>query len=153
MGTQISEVLDMAMVSIQDYKLNNLYNITPNDHTAWENYLYGFLNLAIADFDNCNQSLDYDINTGVFVSVLTAQEKLIISRWIVYEWFVREVNNVTQFNVTLTDNDYKHFSEAQNLQAKMEYRDRQREIVMQMMVDYEKNSIDYKEWANGNFGI
>lgn len=152
MGTQISDVLDMALVSIQDYKLNDLYNKS-EQHTEWKNYLSGFLGLAVADFDNCNQSLSYNLESGYFDSNLTTQEKMIISRWIVYEWFVREVNNVLQFNHTLTDNDFKHYSEAQNLQAKMEYKDRTREVVMQMMVDYEKNSIDYKEWANGNFGI
>lgn len=152
MGTQISDVIDMALVSIQDYKLNKLYNVSES-HTEWRDYLYGFLSLAVCDFDNCNQSLDYDLVNGTFSATLTNQEKMILSRWIVYEWFVREVNNVLQFNGKLTDNDFKHYSEAQNLQAKMEYKDRTREVVMQMMVDYEKNSIDYKEWANGNYGI
>ena len=57
MGTKISDVFDMALVSIQDYRLNKLYQKSPE---AWENYLYGFLSLAVADFDDCLQPLDYD---------------------------------------------------------------------------------------------
>lgn len=150
MGTKISDVFDMALVSIQDYRLNKLYQKSPE---AWENYLYGFLSLAVADFDNCLQPLDYDKTTGEFSSNLTITEKMILSRWVVYEWFVREVNDVLQFKTKLNDNDFKHYSEAQNLQQKSEYRDRTREIVMQMMVDYEKNNIDYRKWANGDFGL
>lgn len=152
MGTEISEVLEMALVSIQDYKLNNLYTKSQM-HEEWKNYLYGFLSLAVADFDNCVKSLNYDVATGYFDSELNNKEKMILSRWIVYEWFVRETNNILQFNNQLNDNDFKRYSEANNLQQKSEYRDRTREIVMQMMVDYEKNLIDYKEWANGNFGL
>lgn len=148
MGTAINDVLDMALTSLQDYKLNNLYS---KDEAKWKSYMLGFLNIAIADFDNCEQDLSY--NGDNFVSTLTMQEKLILSRWLVYEWFVREINNVLQFNTKLTDNDFKHYSEAQNLQAKMEYKDRTREVVKQMMIDYEKNNIDYGEWANGNFGL
>ena len=152
MGTQISEVLEMALVSIQDYKLNQLYQKS-EQHTEWYNYLLGFLSLAVADFDNCLQTLEYDSATGYFTANLTNQEKMILSRWIVYEWFVRETNNILQFNNLLNDNDFRRYSEANNLREKSEYRDRTREIVMQMMVDYEKNSIDYKRWANGDFGL
>lgn len=152
MGTAVSEIFDMALVSIQDYKLNNLYAKSPR-HEEWRNYLYGFLALAVSDFDNCTKSLNYDAATGYFDSELNNKEKIILSRWIVYEWFVRETNNILQFNNQLNDNDFKRYSEANNLQQKSEYRDRTREIVMQMMVDYEKELIDYKGWANGNFGL
>lgn len=149
MATPFEDVIDLALVRIQDYKLNKLYQ-TP---ILWQDYLNGFLINAISEFRNCKQSLEYDLVALTFNSNLTNYEIAILASWFVYYWFEREVNNVEQFNEHLTDTDFKHYSEAQNLKEKSLYKDKSREIAMQKMEDYGMDNVKWKEWANGDFGI
>jgi len=149
MGTPFSTIIDMALVTIQDYKIDKLYETS---QTNWETYLSGFVALAIPNFTNSAIDLAYNATTFTFDNVLGASEIDILAYWTVYQWFTREVQNVSQFNLTMTPNDFKRYAESQNLREKSEYKDRMREIAMQKMVDYGMRNIPWQQWGSGNFG-
>jgi len=157
MGTPFSDVFDLFLTSITDYKIDNLYSLGSEPTSPFYNYLQGFLIKAIPNFSNCVQDLD-DITPVVaytpayFNVTLTSLEKGILSDLMTYEWFMKEVNDVTQFNLTLSDTDFKHFSEAQNLREKQEKADKAREMYEQKMTVYGLKHIPWVDWSNGLYG-
>lgn len=150
LGTPITTVLDLALVSMRDYKIDQLYT---KSQTDWLNYLQGFLSMAILEFDNCRQSLEIveDSGTNYFVSTLTNQEIKILVYGIIYYFLNREINNTSQINLHLNDNDFKHYAESQNLDKKVSYRNNLYEQFKQALVDYGMN--DTESWTNWNNGI
>ncbi|MBQ0141305.1 MAG: hypothetical protein KBT06_00645 [Prevotellaceae bacterium] len=134
MATQFSEIYDLALVVIRDYKLENLYRV---DEEAFYVYLQGFLINAIPEFTGCHQSLEYSIDSSSFVSDLTYQEKSILAKFMVIKWLEKEINDITQINLHLQGRDFKMNSEASNLKEKSEYLDRLREKVNQSITDYQ----------------
>src|SRR5574344_1573407 len=125
MGTAFSTVADIALITIQDYKIDKLYATSQTD---WATYLAGFVTLAIPNFTNSKIDLSYNATTYTFDNVLGTSEIDILAYWTVYEWFTREIQNVSQFNLTMTPNDFKRYAEGQNLKEKSEYKDRMREM-------------------------
>ena len=146
MATDFTDIYDLFLMNIQDYKLNNLYaTSTPN----FETYLKGFLIRAIPNFKNCKTGLDYSGNSFTVDKTLT--EKLILSNLMVQEWFLKEVHNVTQFNILLSDTDFKRYAEANNLKSKADYSNMLREKISQLQTDYGLENVDWEAWSNGNF--
>jgi len=156
MGTPFSEIFDLFLTNVKDYKIDNLYSIssTPTSpDSPFFAYLEGFLVRAIPNFTNCVKDLvTIDQINKTFPDVLTDLEKSVLSDLMAYEWFLREVNDVTQFNLTLSDTDFKHFSEAQNLREKQEKADRMREMYEQKMTVYGLKNIPWVDWSNGLYG-
>ena len=97
---------------------------------------------SIPKFVECLQPLDYNTETREFANELTLKEQSILADWFVYTWFETNVNDVTQFNLHLTNTDFKHYAEANNLDAKSEYLDRMREKIKQDSLDYQNENID-----------
>ena len=146
--TDYTEIYDLFLAEVKDYKLDILVASTP----VLANYLCGFLKLAIPNFKNCLQDLeDRDDTTQTFNITLTETEKHIVVRWMVYEWFLREVQDVTQFNLSLSDTDFKRYAEANNLRSKQEYANGLREINSQKNTDYGLKGINWDAWIGGNF--
>ena len=56
-------------------------------------------------------------------------------------------------NLSLNDNDFKHYSEEKNLKEKSTYADRLREKVSQEMTNYGLYRTPFSQWAVGNYGI
>ena len=55
MGTYLSEIYDLSMQLITDYRLIDLYNTSEED---FENFMYAWLSYAINDFIGiCDQDL------------------------------------------------------------------------------------------------
>ena len=150
LGTLYSDLYSKFLVGIQDYRIDSLaLAATP----VIENYLFGFLELAIPEFDNCKQDLeDRDDDLATFNITLTSMEKKIVVNWMTYHWFLREVHNVTAFNALLNDSDFKRFSEANNLKEKSAYANGLREIYYQDMVNYGISEIPWTDWLNGEYG-
>lgn len=148
MATTFNDIIDMALITIQDYKLNNLYQTNPKDFQAITN---AFLLKGLPEFYNCKTPLTYDSTTQSFNNTLTPLEISILSDLWVYEWFNWHIQNVTQFENKMTPSDFKHYSEAENLKQKSEYLDKLREKHNQKMVDYDLKNIDWASWGNGNF--
>lgn len=134
MATSFSEICDLALVVIDDYKLIHLASI---DEDVFKTYLEGFLIVAISDFDGCKTDLSYNISNSTFINTLSMKEKSILSKFMVIKWFEKEVNDIKQINLGLQGRDFKRNSEASNLKEKSEYIDRLREKVKQDITDYQ----------------
>lgn len=149
--TPYSEIYDLFLTTVSDYKIDELYD-TGTEY--FESYLKGFLIKAIPNFSNCVQDLDSIAPSTPlsFAVTLTSLEKGILSDLMTCEWFMKEINDVTQFNLTLSDTDFKHFSEAQNLREKQEKSDRMREMAEQKMTIYGLKNIPWADWNAGLYG-
>lgn len=146
MGTLFEKVYDRALMIIEDYKLNKL---AEQDYEAFLLYLQGILERSIPDFTSCNTDLSYneveDENGNMvmaFDKELSNKEINILSSIMVYNWFSRKVQDVTQFQGHLSNKEFKAHSEANNLKEKSEYLDRLREKYNQDIVDYQVEAID-----------
>jgi hypothetical protein len=148
MSTSFNDIYDLFLINIKDYKLDTLYaTSTPN----FEIYLQGFLIRAVPSFNYCKNSLDYSLSSKTFTADLTNLEKLILSNYMVQEWFLKEIHNTTQFNLLLSDTDFKRYAESNNLKTKSDYSNMFREKISQLTTDYELKNINWEDWANGNF--
>jgi hypothetical protein len=139
MATSFDSIKDLALIIIRDYKLDKLYEKSVDD---FQKYTDGMLIKSIPKFVECLQPLDYNTETREFANELTLKEQSILADWFVYTWFETNVNDVTQFNLHLTNTDFKHYAEANNLDAKSEYLDRMREKIKQDSLDYQNENID-----------
>lgn len=153
MSTSFDSIQDMFLLVVKDYKLDKLYLISQANHTNdFKNYLDGFLIISIPEFDNCIKNLEnINLTDRYFYDNLSLKEQLIISKWMVMKWFDKEIQDVTQFNMHLTDTDFKHYAEANNLKSKMDYSVHMREKINQDMVNYSIKNIPWDDWAAGNF--
>lgn len=139
MATSFDTIKDLALIIIRDYKLDKLYEKSTED---FQKYTDGMLIKSIPKFVECLQPLDYSTETREFANKLTLKEQSILADWFVYTWFETNINDVTQFNLHLTNTDFKHYAEANNLDAKSEYLDRMREKIKQDSLDYQNDNID-----------
>lgn len=134
MPTSFDKVIDMALVTVSDYKLKKLYEQDVEKFNAWCD---GFLITAIPDFSLCRQSLSYDEEKREFYSELTPMEIRILADFWVLEWFSRETQDATQIARTLNvSSAFTSHSAAQNLKEKSAYVDKLREKVEQKINDY-----------------
>ena len=54
MNTTYDEIIDLALISIEDYRLNSLFQSSPD---KFKIVLEGFLIRGISGFDNCVKDL------------------------------------------------------------------------------------------------
>lgn len=148
MATAYSDVFDSFLVRIKDWRLDTLYQSSPTD---FETYLTGFLQSAVSMFYNCNQDLTRDDTAKTFTENLNELNKVILAELMVEVWLEKEVQDVRQMNLKITDKDFKTFSEAQNLTAKNNRWSEVRERNSQRLVDYGLQNIDWDAWRNGSF--
>lgn len=138
MATTFDDIIDLGLSRVQDYKLDQLYTVNPQYFQAITD---AFLKNHLGDFSSCRQSLAYDLGNRTFISSFTIQEQDILADLWVYSWLEWHINNVTQFENVLTDNDYKRHSAAENLKQKSEYFDRIREKYNQRITDYQLSDL------------
>ena len=152
MATSFSEIYDLALVSIRDYKINQIFE---NGLEDFENFMLGFLKKAIPKFNNCNTDLEdsLDFENSAFTEILTLKEQVILSNLMIIEWLNSKILDVTQMQLHLNDTDFRHYAEERNLSGKMSAREIFREVISQDMVDYGIKNIPWADWSNGNFGI
>lgn len=148
MGTSLSEIYDIFMLTVTDYRLNDLFEMSETD---FENYLNGFLEFAIADFDICDQDLNYDKETNSFSETLTRENKIILATLMTKHWLNKLVNDITQMNLHVTDRDFRVASEAMNLREKSIYLNNVKETCSQMLIDYAYKHNDWSGWLKQNF--
>ena len=75
MATLYDDIIDLALISIRDYKLDKLYNI---DEDSFRTVMIGFLTRAIPNFDNCKADLTNQNEEG-FIDDLNIYEKDILA--------------------------------------------------------------------------
>lgn len=156
-GTSLSTVFNSFMAGIKDYKLITLFQTSLYD---FETYLEGFLRLAIDDFsDTCDQSLRFEsgvLADGVFTSgnfeeTLTDRNISVIGLIMKRYWLEREIADVLQMNLHVSDKDFKTYSEAQNLAEKRNLLILTKEDISQRMTNYQLKTTDWSEWFSGLF--
>lgn len=149
MATPYDEVFDLFMFHIKDWKLETLFQTNPSD---FETVLQGFMVLALPKFENCDQSLARTDSSKTFTETLSEKNKTIIAALMVEKWLEREVQDIRQMNIHLTDRDFKHYSEAQNLKEKSDHWSKVQELNSQTLVDYSLNNRSlWSDWLSGNF--
>lgn len=150
MGSKFSEIFDLFMVQVKDWRLQNLYESSTLD---FEVYLSGFLMLSIPQFEEvCNQNLAHNEETKEFTETLTLDNKTILSKLMVEKWLEKEVQDVNQMNLHLQDRDFKVYSESQNLKEKSLHLDKTKEYNSQTMTVYSySKSTDWANWLSGTF--
>ena len=150
-NTPFSDINDLFLQQIQDYRLIELYNGGQGESDL-TTYLLGFMVLAIPEFYPCTQDLsNRDDTTKQFNFVMTADNKKILSKLMVKEWLAKELKDILQMRWNITDHDFKHYSEAQNTKSKQDVLSELREECSQMLVDYGLKNNDWNAWNTGNF--
>ena len=149
--TTFSEIYHLFLNYIQDYTIRNLFRT--NLEVA-DDMMRTFLVMAVTKFYNCVKDIkSLDIENSKFVCNLDIEEKNILAEWMVVNWMERTVNDITQMNLLLNDNDFKHYSEESNLKQKSERLDRIREKVSQDMVVYGLYHTPFNKWADGDYDV
>jgi hypothetical protein len=154
MTTPISDITDLFMARIQDYKLDNIFSTSGSLTLA--SYSEPWLLDSIGEFEDfCDQSLTYIVcgsaTEGYFEQDLNMKNKLILSKFMVKYWLQKEINNSLQMSLHITDRDFKTFSAAQNLKAKQDYLCGLKEELSQDIIDYAYKRNNWDNWANQNF--
>jgi hypothetical protein len=148
-GTHLSDVYDQFLSLVKDYRLINLFNLSP-EHVEFEAYLEGWLIPAIRDFFVCDQDLTYAGKN--FFQTLTSKNIVMLAQLLKKYWLEKEIDDITQMNLHVEDRDFKTFSENANMQAKQSRYNMEKEEISQLLVDYGlKNNEQWHSWLNGNF--
>lgn len=125
-------ILDRVYTTLfTDYKLDNLIQV---DEQAFYNFLGGFLINSTDMFNGCLTDLSYHpvvetvekdgqlitVTNYVFDNELSSKEIYILSLGVALNWYRKQLDDVTQFRLHLSNKDFKSYSEQQNLQRRLE---------------------------------
>jgi hypothetical protein len=141
MGTPYSDIFELFLASVRDYKLDDLME---DSQSSLETYLKPLLIKAIPNFYDCTQNLeDRNDSTLTFNIDLTTSEKVILSNLLLIEWLTKEVNDVLQMSLHLNDRDFKTYSESKNLYAKRQHLTMTKEEVEKQITAYGYKNVDW----------
>jgi hypothetical protein len=149
-NTALSEVYDLFMMTVTDYRLLQLFEASEPD---FENYLQAWLEFAIVDFSACDQDLDFDDTTKEFPVVLSRENKVVLATLMMKYWLQKAVNDITQMNLHVQDRDFKIASEAANLREKVAALNVVKEQCSQLLNDYSYKRVDWTDWQNQIFTV
>lgn len=150
--TSYDDIIDLALVSIEDYKLNKLYT---ESQSKFKIILEGYMIRGLSNFNNCVKDLsNRDDDSRQFNIILDDEEKSIIADWTIIMWLDKEINDTRQITAMLQNKGEAHrYSEANNLKAKTEHRVQMVEDVNHKQTVYTLKHVDWKGWANGNYNL
>jgi hypothetical protein len=154
MTTPSSDIVDLFMSRVDDYRLDIVYNTSGS--TTLTVYTEPWLMSAIADFENfSDQSLVYTQSSGsategYFTEDLNVTNKIMLSRFMTKYWLEKSIKNLIQMQNHVTDRDFKTFSAAQNLKSKQDFYNSLQEELSQAIIDY---SYHRNNWTNWNSQI
>lgn len=142
--TSYDDIIDLALVSIEDYHLNRLAVDSPDDFNI---VLEGFMIRGLANFENCKKDLSLrDDSNRAFLCKLSEIEKSIIADYTVIAWLDKEINDVRQITGMMQNNKEAHrYSEANNLNAKVNRRD---QLIEQVATKKTTYSLNQSNWLN-----
>ena len=148
MPTSFDSVIDVALITVNDYKLGKLFN---KSQEGFKTYCDGFLIAAIPLFKQCKQSLSYNLKERYFDSCLTDKEISILAGFWVLKWFEKETQDSAQIaNKLQISSSFTQHSPAQSLKEKSSYVDKLREKTNQEINDYLLSDISslpfFNEW-------
>lgn len=119
MGTSFETVIDSAVITIRDYKLDKLFK---EDEESFIEVMTAYLVRAIPKFaPSCNKSLDYNIGTKEFVEDLDICEVDILADWTGYMWALDVHQDVLELKASLNNSDFKKLEAPAMLKARTAY--------------------------------
>ena len=142
-GTAFSTVIDSFMLEVEDYKLVSLFNTSQSN---FETYVSAWLIQSIPEFKNCNQSLAY--STTTFTDTLTQENINILVLLMKKRWLQKQIDDIKQMNLSITDRDFKRYAESSNMLSKQKRLILLQEEVSQQLVSYGLDNVDWASWIN-----
>lgn len=146
--TSFLEIYDLAMLTIQDYRLDNL---AKKDEQAFKNYLRGKLRSGVSEFTGCLTSLE---TTSVddeyyFVNDLSEKEKSIIAKTIVYKWFLQLHQDVVALRPHLSVKEFKQTDVNNGIKQRSEYLDKLKEDIQYDITQYQLSNLNNIAYFGG----
>ena len=151
MATGENILLGYGIVSINNIPFEVAYNDLRKKKSVKEMLDFYSVDEIVAELSKNIKEVDIDAKE--FLVSLDIEEKDIISDFMILSWMDWVINDITQMNLNLNDNDFKHFAEERNLKEKSEYADRWREKVTQETVNYGLYHTPFDKWAVGDYGV
>jgi hypothetical protein len=150
LSTTLSDISDLFMTKISDYRLNTIYQTSGSE--ALNRYVEPWLMESIIEFNVCVPPLAYTPTSGsiegYFSDDLSFENKFMLSELMTLHWFQKVIQDILQINNNISDHDFKTFSQAQNLTAKQNYYNMKREQISQRLIEYEYARNDWANWKN-----
>lgn len=155
------DVLDRVYTTLfTDYKLDNLFQV---DEQAFYDFLGGFLINSIDMFSGVLNDLSYHeieetiekdgefviVTNYVFDNELTSKEIYILSLGVALGWYKKQLDDVTQFKLHLSNKDFKSYSEQQNLQRRLERLGAMEEDFSEEIQKYQITNLDKLPYFGG----
>lgn len=137
--TFYSEIFDFFFNKISDYDL--LENLSDKEIIEMCNK---YLKSAIAHFTSCKKDLSKrDDNEQMFLIALDELEIEILSNLMVVEWIRPYIANRLNLVSVLGDKDFKLFSQANQLKALIELKEKLQIETERLMMGYSWNNCDF----------
>jgi len=155
MGTTLTNVADIFLSAISDYKLDAIYS--QSGSLVLNQYIEPWLLKSIASFsDTCTQSLTYTVvsgsSDGEFTEDLTMENQIILSSFMELYWLQKGIQDIRSLNNFIQDRDFKSFSPAQNITARTANYNSKREELSQRLIDYGyAHNVTWSQWNNQIF--
>ena len=138
--TSFDDVIDLALVEINDYRLNKLYEKGAVED--FNTYVDGILITAIPLFKNCKKVLSYNIEERTFTLELSALEITILAKLWVLQWYRKDNQTYALYRQHLQNSgSFKNHSESQNLKENSTYADKLAEDIDRLMVAYQLEDV------------
>lgn len=136
--TSFDDVIDLALVTVNDYRLSKL---ATQGIVEFNTYVDGLLISAIPLFPECKQDLSYNLDERTFDSDLTNLEKSILANLWIIQWYARDNQTYALYRQHLqATSSFKNHSESQNLKENSIYLDKLREELDRQKVAYQFQS-------------
>ena len=142
--TKFRDVIDRATTLWVDYRLDKLHQ---EDEDTYYILMEGFLLNSIDLFDGCLESLDYEeitetvgtetITQNAFVNDLSSKIIYILALGVAISWMENNTKDITQMNLHLSSQNFKSFSESNNLKEK-------ESAILNMREEYDRNVTQYQ---------
>ena len=133
--TSFDEIIDLALVTVNDYRLSKL---AEQGEENFNTYVNCFLISSIPYFPECRQSLDFDAEQRQFESDLTSLEKSILANLWIIQWYARDNQTYALYRQHLQSaSSFKNHSESQNLKENSIYLDKLREELDRQKISYQ----------------
>ena len=157
MTTAASDIFDLFMSEISDYKLDTIY--ATSGSAGLNTNLEPWLLMSITDFESiCDQSLIYTTVSGTgsgdgsFSVDLTYKNKIMLALMMIKYWLKRQIQDVLEMKIFISDHDFKkNYSPANNLNAKRQYLGDVMEQIDIRLGKYELETNNWESWKIQDF--
>lgn len=98
MATSFDSIIDVAMITIRDYKLQATYK---DDIETFRTILSGYIVRGVPKFQACLKPLTYQLSTQEFDADFDIYEIDILASWTVISWYEDQLQDVLEFKEPL----------------------------------------------------